>query len=240
MQQHNAKKFGRSFYYLKNNLFLYFCTKKIMKSIILVDDDGQLRIDFEDYFNNYDRNVKCVLTTDNIDELLKFQKLVPDYILLDIGLYAENTLKYICKIKSIFTSTELIIYSIYEDTDFLLKAIISGANGYLSKKVTLYQIEEYLNMINNGGAALSSDMARKILDYFQINKSKSNEYYLTERENQILKLLSEGWTYKKIGNSLFLSLDGVRYYIKSIYTKLNVNTKIEAINKYNIDKNNYL
>ncbi len=197
--------------------------------IVLIDDDQELRMDFEEYFTSkIVDEIECVQVTDSIENLsidLKF-----DVVLLDIGIYGQSSLPNIVKLRKSFPNTQVVIYSVYEDTEHLLQAFIMGATGYLSKKVPINKIAYYLKNISEGGAAISSDMAKKMISYF--NTNNLGHYNLNEREEQVLKMLAEGWSYNKIAASLYISTDGLRYYIKSIYSKLNVNNKTEAIKKY--------
>jgi DNA-binding NarL/FixJ family response regulator len=87
-------------------------------------------------------------------------------------------------------------------------------------------------MIRSGGAALSPDMARRLVQHFKVDESVNTQYQLSEKESQILVMLAEGWSYKKIAAALFLSVDGVRYYIKAIYSKLHVNSRGQAVSLY--------
>lgn len=198
-------------------------------NIALVDDDHELLEDFRTYFKEHSsENIECVIATDTIDDLIETKKI--DVILLDIGLYGHSSLPLISKLKKIHQETNIVIYSVYEDTEHLLQALILGANGYISKRVPIQNLSKELRVILEGGAALSSDMAKRLV--FHFNSSNYDKNQLTERESQVLKMLAEGWNYSKIGETLFISVDGVRYYIKNIYMKLNVNSKAEAIKKF--------
>jgi len=197
--------------------------------IALVDDDQELLVDFQSYFKEHpSENIDCKIATDNIEDLIEIREI--DVILLDIGLYGQSSLPLISRLKKSHQESNIVVYSVHENTEYLLQALILGANGYISKRVPIQNLSQELKVIKEGGAALSSDMAKHLVNYFNATNYEKNE--LTDRESQVLKMLAEGWNYSKIAEALFISVDGIRYYIKNIYTKLNVNSKAEAIKKF--------
>lgn len=207
--------------------------KQNVVTIALIDDDEVLRDDFIKYFQRSDcDDIRCALTTDSVAELVSHSELDINIIFLDIGLYGENSLRLLSELRAAFPDSQVIIYSIYEDTEIMLQAFILGAAGYLSKRVPLSEVKTYIDLIRNGGAALSPEMAKRLVQHFNIDEGVNTQFLLNEKESQILRMLSEAWTYKKIASALFLSVDGVRYYIKSIYSKLNVTSRSEAVGIY--------
>ncbi len=122
--------------------------------------------------------------------------------------------------------------SSYEDADRIFKALQAGAVGYISKKSSLIQIKEAIEIIHRGGSYMSPTIARKVIGFFAPKpKNIKGDSLLTERQHQIVEGLSEGLSYKMIASKYSISLETVRDHIKKIYKKLGVNSKAEVISK---------
>lgn len=186
-------------------------------------------------FLESDKEIKCVLQAPTSSRFLKQFKYKPDFnldlLFLDINLGEESGLDLLTNIRKKLPSTEIIIFSINENPDILIKSFCLGATGYLLKEATFEEVKQFIQVVRNGGAAISPKMAKKLVTYFAPQKSNDNSKF-TEREIQILKLMAEGWEYKRVADKVNLSIDGVRFYIKSIYKKLNIHSKAELIKMY--------
>jgi DNA-binding NarL/FixJ family response regulator len=123
--------------------------------------------------------------------------------------------------------------TVFEDSDNIFNAICAGATGYLLKKTPPAQIIESIKDALNGGSPMSSPIARKVVNFFKefVPPDSSKKENLTDREKEILNGLSKGLSYKTIGESLFISVDTVRYHITKIYKKLHVHSQSEAVAK---------
>lgn len=157
-----------------------------------------------------------------------------DVLLLDILMGSVVGTDLIEEIKKLNPNVNIIMYSVVEDVDVLFTCITKGADGYLLKNSSNDELVKTIKCTYDGGSNISPMMARKLFHYFNYRKNHGHKFenLLTENEYQVLKLLSEGFSYKIIGSKLGISLDSVRYYIKGVYKKLNVNSKGEAIIKY--------
>lgn len=124
------------------------------------------------------------------------------------------------------------VLSVFSDDQKIFEAIKAGATSYLVKSDVIEQLPDLLKIVSNGGAYLSTSIASKIQQYFQTNKSRKQFDELTERENDVLNLLIDGYKYRNIAETLFISLDTVRYHVKNVYTKLQVHTKDEIITRF--------
>jgi len=154
-----------------------------------------------------------------------------DIILLDIFLIETNGIYQISKISSLCPKSLIIMYTISEQTDNLMKALELGASGYILKTNIKQKFLTELSVYKNGGAYISPLMSRKLISFLTDNKKAIRKpKILTEKEYEVLVLISQGWTYLKISQNLDISIDAIRARIKSIYSKLKVKNKIEAIN----------
>jgi DNA-binding NarL/FixJ family response regulator len=123
--------------------------------------------------------------------------------------------------------------TIYEDSDRIFKALEAGANGYLLKKSSAPQILEAVREIYNGGAPMSSEIARRVVQSFNARNSNQNQEIqtLSPREMEIVKQLEKGFLYKEIASTLNISVETVRRHVHNIYEKLHVSNRTEALNK---------
>jgi len=170
-------------------------------------------------------NAECA-----VDEL---PKLKPDVVLMDINLPGMSGIECIKKVKKKCPQMQFMMFTIYENSEQVYEALAAGANGYLLKKTPAEKILEALKELHEGGAPMSTHIARKVISFFQKDNNKPNDNStLSSREKQVLALLSKGFLYKEIGDQLFISTGTVRQHIHKIYEKLHVQNRMEAINKF--------
>jgi DNA-binding NarL/FixJ family response regulator len=166
----------------------------------------------------------------NIKEDL--QTCVPDVILMDIempGIKGEEGVKIG---KQLFPEVEVIMLTVFDDNQHIFDCICNGASGYLLKKTTPAKIMEAIADVMNGGAPMSSVIARKTLELFRVpTLAAKEEYNLTPRETDVLKCISKGLSYKMVADELTMSIDTVRTHIRHTYEKLHVHSLNEAISK---------
>jgi DNA-binding NarL/FixJ family response regulator len=124
------------------------------------------------------------------------------------------------------------MFTVFEDTDKIFDAIRNGASGYLLKKTLPLEIVDAVRDLCNGGAPMSASIARKVIQSFHVQPASAvAEYKLTPREKEILRSLVDGASYKKIADLYMVSISTIRTHICSIYNKLHVNSKAEAVAK---------
>ena len=156
----------------------------------------------------------------------------PDVILMDIDMPDISGIDATRLVKDKYPEINVMMLTVFENRDKIFDALSAGATGYLLKKSTAIQIIEAVIDLANGGSPMSGEIARKVLEFFTHPESgKKNAYSLSERELDILKCLVAGDSYKMIGNHCFISIGTVRCHINSIYHKLAVNSKSEAVIK---------
>ena len=199
------------------------------KRIIIVEDDAIIRNAFVtliqqngDYTvaNAYD-NAEAAIKNINTD--------APDICLMDIELPGMNGIEAIPKIKAIKPNTQVVVVTVYENDELVFKALCEGASGYLTKNMPPQKLIESLKELENGGAPMSTNIARMVVESF--SKQKKIQNPLTDKENMVLTKLVEGKSYKSVSKELDISIDTVKFHIKNIYLKLQVNCKEDAIDR---------
>lgn len=153
-----------------------------------------------------------------------------DVLLLDINLPGITGIEGIKGIKSKLPNTDIIMLTLHEDSRHIFQALCAGAVGYLVKGTPLPKIKAAVESVQTGGSAMSPQVARKVVDYFQPAK-KSSGNPLTPKENQIVEGLVDGLSYKLIADRYSIGIETVRTHIKNIYKKLHVNSKSEVVAK---------
>jgi DNA-binding NarL/FixJ family response regulator len=157
---------------------------------------------------------------------------VPDVVLLDIGLPGMNGIRGIREIKARIPSTQVIMLTVYDDHEKIFDAICAGASGYLLKTADHEAIIGAIKEVLGGGAPMSSRVARLVLDKFaQHSSHPTHNYGLSARERETLELMTQGLIKKEIADRLGLSYHTVDNHLRSIYTKLSVNTRGGAVAK---------
>lgn len=156
----------------------------------------------------------------------------PEVILMDIDMPGISGIEATHLVKTKLPEIDIMMLTVYEDRDKVFDALCAGATGYLLKKTSTVQIIEAITELHHGGSPMSGEIARKVLEFFtKPIVNKHNEYTLSIRELDILKCLVKGDSYKMIANSCCITIGTVRCHINSIYKKLQVNSKSEAIIK---------
>jgi DNA-binding NarL/FixJ family response regulator len=175
--------------------------------------------------------IKLVGAFSNVNNLkAELHALQPDVILLDIGMPGMTGLEALPIIKSLSPNTQVVMHTVFDDDDRIFLAVRSGASGYLLKGTPPAEIVQALLDVFRGGSPMTSSVARKVLQYFQQPpKSHPTDHLLSQREQDILRGLMKGFSYKLIADELGISIDTVRSHIRHVYDKLQVNSKTEAI-----------
>jgi two-component system, NarL family, response regulator LiaR len=156
----------------------------------------------------------------------------PDIIVMDIDMPGITGIEATAMVKAKFPSIHIMMLTVYEQREKVFEALCAGATGYLLKKSSSVQIIEAISELFEGGSPMTGEIARKVLEFFSrpINE-KGGEYALSIRELDILKCLVNGDSYKMIADACSISIGTVRCHINSIYKKLHVNSKSEAVIK---------
>ncbi len=202
------------------------------KKVLIIEDDEEIRNSFSLIVNSSDKFTVINTYGNGESAINNFSKDQPDIVLMDIEFPGMNGIQATKVIKDKFPHAEVVMVSVYEDSDLVFEALKAGASGYITKSANYMELLSALDEISRGGAPMSSRIARMVIDNFHVNPNSP----LTKRETEILQLISEGKTYTQISEQLFISKETSKTHIKNIYSKLQVNSKSEAIAKANMDK----
>lgn len=205
-----------------------------MIKVVVVEDNDTIREGLKILIDGTS-GYTCVATYSKCESMLKnVESLQPDVLLMDIGLPGMNGIEGIKEVKSIIPELTILVLTVYEENDLIFDALCAGACGYLVKKTPPSRLLEAIDEAYHGGAPMSSHIARKVIDFFQQKKTTSKNdsaSTLTPREKEILSGLVDGNSFKAIADSLFISIETVRFHFRNIYKKLHVHSQSEAVAK---------
>ena len=197
---------------------------------LVVEDDELYSKAIVGYFN-LTKEINCINSFTNVQAALSFlaKNHLTDVILLDIGLPDIDGITAINKIKKIAPYSKIIMHTVFDDNKKIFEALRNGANGYLLKSDGEDKITTAIMEVYHGGGVFSPLIANTILNYFK--KNTEAQYQLTQREIEVLKLLSKGKKKKEIAEICHVSYETVASHVKNIFSKLHVNSGIEAVVK---------
>ncbi len=203
-----------------------------MIKVAIVEDNNTLRRSLCNLINQTE-GMQCVASLENLLNVVsEFRKTFPDVVLMDIGLPNISGIEGVRTVKENFEKIQVLMFTVFEDDEKIFEAIKAGASGYLLKKSSPEEIIEAIEALYGGGAPMSGNIARKVIESFQHHTNHTKEdYQLTTRESEILHSLIEGMSYKKLAEKYFISISTVRTHIRHIYDKLHVNSKAQAVSK---------
>ncbi|MDB5013382.1 MAG: DNA-binding response regulator [Daejeonella sp.] len=202
--------------------------------VVIIEDQKELREMLAVLINTSNDFISLSEFENAEDALVSIPLLSPDVVLVDIHLPGQSGIDCVKQLKSTYTGTKFLMCTSLEDTDSIFNALKAGADGYISKSSSSIKILEAITDVFNGGAPMSSQIARKVVTYFQPTGEKKLNLELeklSNREKEILQYLSKGYRYKEISGLLFINIETVRKHIHNIYEKLQVNSRTDALNK---------
>lgn len=176
----------------------------------------------------------CVSVCRNAGSALaRLPSLAPEVIVMDIHLPDGSGIECTSRLKRLLPGTQILMFTIHDDTEQIVHALEAGASGYLLKNTPGPEILAAIRAIRDQNAPMSAEVARKLVESFHRRPAPAaTAEALTRRENEILELLGEGLLYKEIGDRLAIKFDTVGTHVKSIYRKLQVRSRTEAVIKY--------
>jgi DNA-binding NarL/FixJ family response regulator len=219
-------------------------------SVCIVDDNKDIRSALEQIILMADGYTLAGSFPDAETALQKIPLAQPNVVLMDINLgEGESGIDCVRQLKPLHPEILFMMCTIYEEDEKIFEALKAGANGYILKKTAPGKLLDALRELYEGGAPMSSQIARKVVNAFQArpadpvsdNPVSDNPGTITagkslgilsNRENEILELLSRGMLYKEIAGKLFISQETVRKHVYHIYEKMHVNNRVEAVNKF--------
>jgi two-component system, NarL family, response regulator LiaR len=199
--------------------------------VALLDDDEEILSGLSWMIENAE-GFSCVGLYKNCSEALAaLENNPPDVMLMDIGLPDKSGIECVRLLKQDYPEVQVLMLTVYSDEERIFESLRAGAVGYLLKRTQVPRLLEAITDAYNGGAPMSGEVARKVLGYFTQQKKETYTADLSKREKEILELLVQGYSYKAIAETLFLSPHTVRFHIHNIYGKLHVSSKAEAVAK---------
>ena len=201
--------------------------------VVIFEDNDQLR---EMLFQiiNLTEDLSCTgAYADAMDLEFKIRRSQPEIVLMDIEMPGISGIEAVRIIREKFPEVQIMMQTVFEDNEKVFDSICAGASGYLLKNSLSEQIVAAIKELKKGGAPMSPGIAKKVVTRFQQQNPyiKNDEYKLGDREKEILTYLTKGMSYKMIAAACFISIDTVKFHIKNIYEKLQVNSKSGAVVK---------
>ena len=207
-----------------------------MKPIItvsIVDDEADLREHIAGYLTAAG-NIRCKSAYASAEEALKhLPQDKPDVVLMDINLGEMDGIECVRRLTALMPKAQVLMLTVFEDTDQIFRALAAGASGYLLKRLSPKKLLEAIEEVCAGGSPMSAPIARKVVQSFKNAPAHGDESAeLSPRERSVLDGLAKGLTYKQIADQLGVSIHTVRNYIRRVYEKLHVCTRTEAVAKF--------
>lgn len=219
---------------------LQFCGMN--KSVAIVEDNTDIRVALEQIIEASDEYSLAGSCISGEEALVKLPILNPKVVLMDIGLGGISGIEVVRELKASHPDILFMMCTIYDEDEKIFEALSAGASGYILKKTSPAKLLEGITELIEGGAPMSSQIARKAEAAFQNSPAgktascnaatNTGLSVLSKRENEILEMLSTGLLYKEISDKVTISSETVRKHVYHIYEKLHVSNRIEAVNKY--------
>ena len=203
------------------------------KSVVVVEDDRGLREQIVAILRTAP-DIKCIGAYATGEEALaRIPAQKPDVVLMDIMLPGMSGIDCVAQLKKLDAAPQIIMVTVYEDTDRIFRALKAGANGYLVKSSPPDELLDAVRDVETGGAPMSSHIACKVVEHFHVQEPDNHEKNnISQREQQVLTLLASGFIYKEIGDQLGIGVETVRSHVKNICQKMHVRNRVEAVAKH--------
>jgi DNA-binding NarL/FixJ family response regulator len=204
-----------------------------MITVSIVDDEKELCHSIETFING-STGFRCVSSYHSGEAALKhLPQDRPDVVLMDIHLTGISGIECVERLKVMMPEMQVMMLTVYEDTDQIFKALSAGASGYMLKRLTPAKLLEAIREVHKGGSPMSGPIARKVVASFQgAGRTNDEKTLLSSREKMVLECFAKGLTYKQAADLLSISIDTIRTYVRRIYEKLHVQSRTEAVAKY--------
>lgn len=199
-------------------------------TVSIVEDNRGTREELTKLFNR-GPGTKCLHAYESAEDALSgFSREPTQVAVVDINLPKMSGIDCVRQLKRQYPDTQVLMLTTYEETELIFNSLRAGANGYLLKNMPAADLLQAVQDVRAGGAPMSMQIARKVVAHFHQQNSGENKLdQLTRRETEILRLLSKGCLYKEIADQLGISMSTVRTHIHSVYEKLHVQSRTEAV-----------
>ena len=207
--------------------------QKMAISVSIVEDSRGTRESLSELLKR-SPGLRCVAAYANGEQALReLPGQIPDVVLMDINLPGMSGIECVARLKEKTPKTQVLMLTTYEEGDLIFESLRAGASGYWLKNMPPSELVHAVEQVHAGGSPMSMHIARKVVSHFQrIKKPSSEMETLTKREQEILALLAKGFLYKEIADQLGISLSTVRAHLHTVYEKLHVQSRTEAVVKY--------
>ena len=203
---------------------------------LAVIEDNEIILDsLVEFFGASDRFDLILMAGSSEQFMDSWKEQRIDLLLCDIGLPGKSGIEAAWFVKRRSVSTQVVMYTVFDDKEAIFQALCAGASGYLLKNTPLMQVEDRLMEVLNGGSVMSPHVARMVIGHFNPHLDKAyvtETERLTPREIEIVSMLQNGDSYKMVAEKFFISVDTVKFHIRNIYGKLQINSRAELMNKY--------
>jgi DNA-binding NarL/FixJ family response regulator len=201
--------------------------------VSIVEDDDWIRENLANRIAHTDGFVCAGACRTGEEAVAQLPAQAPNVILMDINLPKMNGIECVRQLKTLIPTAQILMLTVYEDSDKIFNSLLAGASGYLLKRTPQADILEAIADVHRGNSPMTGHIARKVVQYFnQRGGGISEVEKLSAREREVLDYLARGIAYKEIAAALSVSIDTVRVHIKGIYGKLHVHSRGEAVAKY--------
>jgi DNA-binding NarL/FixJ family response regulator len=201
--------------------------------VAIVDDDDGIRTSLATLIR---RAPALRLVGDYPDAetaLKEIPQRAPDVVLMDINLPGVNGVECVRQLKGNLPAVQFLMLTVYEDSDSLFNSLKAGASGYLLKRTASARLLDAIRDVHGGGAPMTPQLARRVVQYFSRPPGEAASVSrLTPGEKGFLEELAKGYAYKEIADRMSISIDTVRSYVRTVYEKLHVHSRTEAVVKY--------
>jgi DNA-binding NarL/FixJ family response regulator len=195
----------------------------------IVEDDAYLRDGYAKIINSSNEFEVTNTFRRGEEALLQLKSQQPDLILMDIELPGMSGVDCTAMAKEKHPTLQIVMVTVYEDTELVFNSLRAGASGYITKSSNYEQLLTSLKEIIDGGAPISSKIAKMVIESFH----KNYDSPLSKRESEILRLVADGKTFTQISNQLFIARETTKTHVRNIYRKLEVNCRADAIARAN-------
>jgi DNA-binding NarL/FixJ family response regulator len=202
-------------------------------TVAIVEDDSQVRHSLVGILKR-GSGVLCVGAFGDAEEALReLPRLQPQVALMDINLPGIDGVECVQKLSGLLPQMQMVMLTVYDDTDAIFNSLAAGASGYLLKPVSAVQLLAAVKDVYAGGAPMTSNIVRKVVQTFKQPVATAHETEnLSAREQEVLDYLAKGYLYKEIAEQLNISYGTVHTYIERIFKKLHVRSRAQAVAKY--------
>lgn len=200
--------------------------------VSIVEDDARVRASLARLVDGADR-FSCVSQHESGERALaELPAVRPDVVLMDINLPGMSGVECVRRLRAVVPAVQVVMLTVYEDTDLIFSALAAGATGYLLKRTPPDELLGGIRDVHRGGSPMTGHIARKVVQSFREADRSGEADALSPREREVLDHLAQGYLYKEIAGRLSISYDTVHTYVRRIYEKLQVHSRTEAVAKH--------